>query len=65
MTPPNQFRSKAFIAIKQNIHHSTNYLQLCSCLQMIENSYSILERDELTILNEFMADAEKKLAPLN
>lgn len=65
MTPQNQFRSKQFIIIKQNIQHSKNYLHLCSCQQMIDNADTILGRDELTILNEFMADAEKKLAPLN
>lgn len=65
MNLQNQLRSKTFMTIKWNIIKSTNYLHLTSCQQMIENAYSILDRDELTILNEFMADKEKQLSPLN
>lgn len=65
MIPQNQFRSKAFIVIKQNIYHSKNYLHLTSCQQMIDNSDTILGKDELTILTEFLNDKAEKLKPLN
>jgi len=60
----NQFRSTVFITIKQNIVNSKNYLQLTSCEQMIANSDTILGRDELTILREYMEEQEKKVGLL-
>ena len=60
----NQFRSTTFITIKQNIVNSKNYLQLTSCEQMIANSDTILGRDELTILREYMEEQEKKVGLL-
>ena len=60
----NQFRSTVFITIKQNIVNSKNYLQLTSCEQMIYNSDTILGRDELTILREYMSEQEKKVGLL-
>ena len=60
----NQFRSTAFLEIKKNILKSKNYLQLTSCEQMIYNSDTILGRDELTILREYMSEQEKKVGLL-
>lgn len=60
----NQFRSPVFIKIKQNIQSSQNYLHLTSCEQMIANSDTILGRDELTILREYMNEQEKKVGLL-
>ena len=60
----NQFRSTTFITIKQNIQKSQNFLHLTSCEQMIANSDTILGRDELTILREYMEEQEKKVGLL-
>ena len=60
----NQFRSPVFIKIKQNIQSSQNYLHLTSCEQMISNSDTILGRDELTILREYMSEQERKVGLL-
>lgn len=54
------FGGKAFKKIKDSIQSSENESHLDSCRQMIENSYSILDRDELAILNDYMREAEGK-----
>lgn len=61
----NQFRSPQFIKIKHNIESCKNYLHLISCQQMIENADTILGKDELIILEEFVNDKAEKLKPIN
>lgn len=60
----NQFRSTAFIKIKQTIQKSINALHLQTCRVMIENSTSILSKDELTILKEYLLSAWDRINPV-
>lgn len=60
----NQFRGKAFIKIKHCIQSAKDESHLDSCRQMLENAYSILSRDEITILTEYLDNATKLLSPL-
>jgi hypothetical protein len=61
----NQFRSPAFLKIKHSIGSATNAGHLQPCKQMLENSYSILTLDEITILKEYLDNATTLLSPLN
>jgi hypothetical protein len=60
----NQLRHPAFIRIKQHIQSCQNFLHLTTCEQMIYNADTILNRDELTILREYMTEQEKKVGLL-
>ncbi len=46
----NQFRTPAFIKIKQTIEKATSGMHLPACRQMIENATTICTKDEITIL---------------
>jgi len=56
----NQFRSQAFIKIKQNIHRAENALHLQTCRAMIENCTPTCTKDEITILKEYLSEAQVK-----
>ena len=60
MITTNNFRSKAFIKIKHCIVNSENENHLECCKQMLDNAYSILMRDEIIILNEYVREKEQK-----
>lgn len=59
----NKFRSKAFIKIKHSIK-SANGLQLISCRKMIENANTILSKDEIEILKDYLMDAWDRVNPV-
>lgn len=60
----NQFRSPAFLKVKQNIQSSTNYGHLESCERMIDCATPILTGDEIIILQEYLLTARNLFAPI-